>query len=214
MLPGNDAELPDYETLLAVAQRNNPRLLAAREALADSRQRLAASRAERHPSLRSELTAGAYEQEFGSRQPFVASLVLDVPLYTGDRVNAAVAAARAGFNRSQAELERTDYWLRQQLLETWQEIQTLRAQREQALVRRDYRDLYLDRSRAQYELEIRTDLGDAMVQQSDARLLTHLTEYELALAWERLAWLTGEPSLSPLLPPGEKAPLTADEDNP
>lgn len=214
MLPGNDAELPDYETLLAVAQRNNPRLLAAREALADSRQRLAASRAERRPSLRSELTAGAYEQEFGSRQPFVASLVLDVPLYTGDRVNAAVAAARAGFNRSQADLERTDYWLRQQLLETWQEIQTLRAQREQALVRRDYRDLYLDRSRAQYELEIKTDLGDAMVQQSDARLLTHRTEYELALAWERLAWLTGEPSLSPLLPPGEKAPLTADEANP
>ncbi|HDP88989.1 MAG TPA: transporter [Thioalkalivibrio sp.] len=214
MLPGNDAELPDYETLLAVALRGNPRLLAAREALDDNRQQMAASRAQRYPSLRSEITAGAYEQEFGSRQPFVASLVLDVPLYTGDRVDAAVAGARAGFNRAQADLERTEYWVRQQLLETWQAIQTLKAQREQVLVRQDYRELYLDRSRAQYELEIKTDLGDAMVQQSDARLLAHRTEYELALAWERLAWLTGEPSLSPLLPPGEKAPLTADEANP
>jgi outer membrane protein TolC len=214
MLPGNDLELPDYESLLAAAMRSNPRLLAMRESLDGAREQLAASRAERYPTLRSEVTAAAYEQEFGSRQPFVASLVLDVPLYSGDRVDAGVASARADFNQAQAEVARTEYWVRQQVLEAWQDVQTLKAQREQALVRRDYRDLYLDRSRAEYELEIKTDLGDAMVQQSDARLLAHRTEFELALAWERLAWLTGEPTLSPLLPPGDKAPLTVDEATP
>ena len=47
-------------------------------------------------------------------------------------------------------------------------------------MRGDYRELYLDRSRALYELEVKTDLGDAM---------TEITAVNLDRARAEFAWL-------------------------
>lgn len=55
----------------------------------------------------------------------------------------------------------------------------------------DYRDLYLERSRALYELEVTSDLGDAMVQLSEAQLFKAQTFFELAVAWAKLDSLLG-----------------------
>ncbi|MEF3193885.1 MAG: transporter, partial [Halothiobacillaceae bacterium] len=60
-------------------------------------------------------------------------------------------------------------------------------------VREDYRELYLDRSRALYEMEVSTDLGDSMVQMSDARLRSMRTLFALSLAWAELDALLGRP---------------------
>ena len=45
-------------------------------------------------------------------------------------------------------------------------------------VRGDYRELYLDRSRALYELEVKTDLGDAMTEMSAVELDQARAEFE------------------------------------
>ncbi len=58
-------------------------------------------------------------------------------------------------------------------------------------MRQNYRDLYLDRSRALYELEVRTDLGDAMARSTEAQWLAAQADYRLLLAWARLDALTG-----------------------
>jgi hypothetical protein len=59
------------------------------------------------------------------------------------------------------------------------------------VVEQDYRDRYLDRSRAEYELEFKTDLGDSMVlySRSNANRLRALYAWELA--YQRLAALIG-----------------------
>ena len=77
------------------------------------------------------------------------------------------------------------------MVEVWNEIDNLGRQREQMRVLGDYRELYLDRSRALYELNAATDLGDAMVQVTDARLRSADTDYRLAQAWARLQALSG-----------------------
>jgi hypothetical protein len=64
----------------------------------------------------------------------------------------------------------------------------------------DYRELYIDRARALYDMEESADLGDSMVRQSAAAHFNAATEYALALAFERLAMMVGERSLSPFLP--------------
>ncbi len=64
----------------------------------------------------------------------------------------------------------------------------------------DYRELYIDRARALYDLEEAADLGDSMVQQSAAAHFNASTEYSLALAFERLALMVGDRSLSPFSP--------------
>jgi len=83
--------------------------------------------------------------------------------------------------------------LRHAVLELWLQLQTLKVQREAAGVGRDYRELYLDRSRALYELEVNADLGDAMVRLTEAELAEVDTEFQTALAWARLDALTGGP---------------------
>jgi outer membrane protein TolC len=195
-LPGNDRELPAVEQLYALAESGNRRLASLRLEAEAASQRIAARRADRRPLLTLEAEAAHYERVLGSRDPLAAGLVLDIPLYSGGRVDAAVAREQANLYDVQARLRQHELDLRQAVLETWLEIQRLRTQRDHARATADYRDLYLDRSRALYELEVATDLGDAMTQQSAAMLFTAQTEFELALAWERLALLTGQPDFS------------------
>ncbi len=86
--------------------------------------------------------------------------------------------------------------LRLEVLELWQKIQQLDFEIESAAVEQDFRDAYLDRSRAEYELEFKTDLGDSMVlyTRSNAERLRKLYAYELA--YRRLGALVGEDFLA------------------
>jgi outer membrane protein TolC len=192
-LPGNDRELPDVQELIEAGLARNPTLLALRAQVHAAQERLRAARAEGNPILHGEFEAYHWEREFASRDDVRAGLLLEVPLYTGGAVQAATAAARAELSRAQAGLAAGESALREALLDTWQRIATLQAQRREAGALRAWRDLYLDRSRALYELEVRADLGDATVRMVEADLLRAHTDYALALAWAELdAWL-GEP---------------------
>ncbi|OBS09638.1 TolC family protein [Acidihalobacter prosperus] len=203
-LAGIDRQPPDYEALLARALRDNPALAALRARLARAQSRLAERQAEGNPRLGLELRATRYARDFGTRDPFSAGLVLEVPLYSGGRVDADSDLARAEVSRARAEASRYEYRLRQAILETWQRLLTLKARAEALAVQTDYRDLYLDRSRALYDLQLKTDLGDAMVQQSATRSRLMANRFERALAWETLATLTGDTHLEPIGQPEHK----------
>ncbi len=56
---------------------------------------------------------------------------------------------------------------------------------------RDYRHRYLDRSRPQYELEFKTDLGDSMVLFSRSNTERLRSLYAFEHAYQRLAALVG-----------------------
>lgn len=55
----------------------------------------------------------------------------------------------------------------------------------------DYADLYLDYSRALYENESRTDLGDSFVRLSQANYNMVAFEFKQALLWMELDYLLG-----------------------
>jgi len=208
-LPENNRELPEYEDLVSQALANNLNMMAYNTELEAIRLQMAASRSTNYPVLTGDVQASYYNREFGSRNPFGAGVTLDIPLYTGDRKAAATAEDQAAFMRVQAQMKSEEFSIRQQLLESWQTVQTLMAQREQADTLTEYRELYLDRSRALYEFEVTTDLGDAMVQQTEARLLTLRTEFELALAWGLIDVLLGNAPMSP-----ETSSLTLNQETP
>ena len=201
--PGLDRRLPDAAELQARALAHNPELLALRRQVDAARQRVAAARAGRYPVLDAEFVTGAYTRQFKGRDQVRAGVVFEVPLVTGGAVDARVGESEAERIRAQAGLREAEMRVRQEVLDLRQRVYVLQAQRDQARVTREYRDLYLDRSRALYELDLRTDLGDAMVQYSAARLLAARTDYELAVAFARLDALLGR-QVDPL-----KAPAAA-----
>jgi len=184
--------LPSFDVLYQAFLASNPRLLAQRQLLAASQQRIAALRADAGPSLEFEAEAASYDRNSISRDELLAGLNLVWPIYQGERVDSRVAKEQAQHKILQAQYERLLLDLRQTLQDTREEIELiLGTERRAAEKNQAYRDWMLERSRAEYELELKTNLGNSMAETQVAKLRKRAIEYRLALAWERLATLLG-----------------------
>ncbi len=190
--PANDREVPDIRVLLTNALQKNPALVAQRQETEGARAQVVAERARRYPVLSAEGEAARYERNFNSRDDLRATLNLRIPLWQGGEDRAAMALALARLHEQEARLRRTELDLRQAVLDLVQDLESLKIERNAAKVRTSYRDLYLDRSRALYELEVKSDLGDAMTRVTEAQWLAAQVDFRLAMAWARLDALTGD----------------------
>ncbi len=191
-LEGNSRPLPPYEALLPWVMEKNPRVRSLQAQLAAADARLAAIRAERNPVLDAEVLGGGYSRESNTRDELSAGLVFKIPLYQGARVDGRIARELALKERSAAELEKLRLDLADTLLDTMQEIEWLRGSGRPAADKQvEYRDWALERARAEYELELKTNLGNNMAETQVAQIRRKRVEYRLALAWARLEALAG-----------------------
>jgi outer membrane protein TolC len=189
--PDFSAKLPEVDQLQQQALADNPKLKALRAKVEAALQGMTAARKAYGPVIRGEVKAGAYNREMGSRYPVQAGLVFEMPLFTGRAGDAAIAKARAELAARRAELAAAELAVRQGVLDSRLGLDDVKANMEQMNVLGDYQDLYLDRSRALYQMEVRTDLGDAMVKMSTVRLQRAEVLFNGLLAQARLAALTG-----------------------
>ena len=193
-LPGNDRPLPEFETLLAGVLERNPGLLAQRQLLAAATSRLAVARADYRPSLEFEAEAATWDRPSTTRDDLRAGFNLVWPIWQGGRANARIGKEQARFHELQAEHDKLVADLRQAVLEAREEIQHLReSERRRVEVNAAYRDIALEKARAEYELELKANLGNSMAETQVARLRQRAIEYRLALAWARLEALLGDP---------------------
>ena len=200
-LPQITQELPEVEMLQRLALEENPVVNALREQVEASHSRVASARAGDNPVVSGKLQAGTYSRERMSYDDMRAELSIKVPLYDGSRTDAAVASEKARLFELQSRLTRAERDVQQQVLELWLELDALRTRREQRQTEQSYRELYLDRSRALYELEVKADLGDAMVRFTEAERNARETDYETALAWAQLNALLGRMELTKAFEP-------------
>lgn len=194
VLNDNQRKLPEFEPLLTQVLAQNPRLLAQRQLLAAATSRLDAVRADYRPSLEFEAEAAAWTRESSTRDDLRAGLNLVWPIWQGGRLDARLGKEQARFHELQAQHDKLVMELRQAALEAREEIQYLmESERRGAEVNIVYRDMALERARAEYELELKTNLGNSMAETQVAKLRKRAVEYRLALAWARLEALSGGP---------------------
>lgn len=193
-LPGNDRPLPEFETLLAGVLERNPGLLAQRQLLAAATSRLDVARADYRPSLEFEAEAATWDRPSTTRDDLRAGFNLVWPIWQGGRADARIGKEQARFHELQAQHDKLVADLRQAVLEAREEIQHLReSERRRVEVNAAYRDIALEKARAEYELELKANLGNSMAETQVARLRQRAIEYRLALAWARLEALLGDP---------------------
>jgi outer membrane protein TolC len=193
-LAQNSKPLPAYDELLPLAQQSNRKLLALQSRLNAVASRSEAIRASNAPTVEVELIAGNYSRASTTRDDYSAGLIVNWPLYQGERVDSRLARQVAERGRIEAEVEQFRRELAENLLETVQEIEWLRnSARPAARVQVDYRDKALERARAEYELEMRATLGATMAETQAAAVRASEVEYRLALAIARLEALVGRP---------------------
>jgi outer membrane protein TolC len=192
VLKDNNRPVPDYSVLLPWVEAKNPRVQALQARIAAADARIAALRAERNPTLDAQVSGGAYSRKTITRDEVSAGLVFNIPLYQGGRVDARVAREWAQKERTAAELDKLKLDLSETLLSTLQDIEWLRgSSRIAADKQMEYRDWALERARAEYELEMKTNLGTSMAEIQMAQLRRKKVEYRLALALARLEALSG-----------------------
>lgn len=199
VIRGNERKVPELNTLLALLESGNPRLLAHKQRLLAAQKRLAAVRADNKPSLEFEAEAAAYSRDTYTRDNLRAGLNLVWPLWQGQRTDSRLALEQAQFQLLQAQYERLHLDLQQALFETREEIShLLESERPAARINSSLHDWSLERARAEYELELKTNLGTSMAETQLARLRSKSVEYQLMLAWEKLTALLGQACCEPL----------------
>lgn len=201
----SERQLGEVNELVDQVLVNNPQLRALRDRTQAAESRVDAAIAAGGLEVRGEVELAAYNRTTGSTHPLSAGLVLELPLSDGGAVEAERAKQRAQLHQQRALLARKEMELRQSVVDLWLEISALKVAEEEVAVLGDYRELYLDRSRALYEHELKSDLGDAASKTVDYQLQRREVEFNLALAWARLDALSGH-LLSPLVktPSGEE----------
>jgi len=184
-------ELAESSLLLEKSLQQNPRLKLQKAQLSASYKRLESARKQNRPRLEAGLEYAEYARDTQSRDEWRAELNLTIPLLENETMQAEIAKARANWLSDQARLLGIETEVRQRVLSLWQQIYLLKTQRQQHRVAIELRELELDRNRAMYEMELKTDLGNAMVAVSEIRYLQAKTEFELALAWMELELVLG-----------------------
>lgn len=192
-LPGNERKVPEYPVLLQTTLQRNPALRALNARILASDALVAAIRAERRPALDAEVLGGAYSRSVDTRDRISAGVLFNVPLYSGGRIDARVARERAVRQRLLAQREKLKRDLGETVLATRDEIESLRNSARPAADKQiEFRDVALERSRAEYELEMKTNLGTSLAETQLAQVRRKRVEYRLALALARLDALAGE----------------------
>lgn len=185
----------EYSTLLEKLMLNNPAVQIAQQQLQAAEQRMAASQRQFYPRLDAEVTLSEYARETGSSDEWRAELNMVIPLYENSSIKAQLAEARANLMKQRANLQRKESTVRQLALKLWQTIDVLTKRSKQLKTTLALRELSLDKSRALYEMEVKTDLGDSMVAISEIQYKQAKNEFELMLAWMQLRLLMGETDL-------------------
>ena len=185
-------KIAEYDELIKRMQGSNPQIKLAQQRLQAASRRLQAARIEGRPELTAQVDIADYSRETAGNNDWRAGLYLTVPLFDNPQIKAQVAKKRADWLRQKAELADIKLQMRQQLLELWQDVQFLQVSYEQLMAEMDAREIALDKSRALYEMEVKTDLGNSMVNVSEMQFKQAQLEFNLTIAWMKLHWLLGE----------------------
>ncbi|MDX1795541.1 MAG: TolC family protein [Hydrogenovibrio sp.] len=186
-------DLKPLATYQQAALANNLQLQALKSKLEAAKSQMESQSADDKPVIRADAWAGklsSYEYLREGRWRF--DLTMDVPLYDGGIQSAKMSRSRAELLQAQADVKAMEQSLRDQVADIYFKLQLTQAEKKQNSVFGNYADLYLDYSRALYENEATTDLGDAMVRLSEATLQTVSTQFKQALYWAKLDYLTGQ----------------------
>jgi outer membrane protein TolC len=187
-----DKQLPSLDAVLEKALASNPALQAAREAVNSANRKLQAAQSSGNPVLHGEMSVSDYHRETGSTHKATAGLILEFPLYTGGKSKSEVALARAGVRKAQSQLRLTELAVRESVMELVLKLETLKADMQAQQVSEEYGELYMDKNRALYELEVASDFGDAVVRVSKVILKKLQTKLDFLYTEAQLASLQGK----------------------
>ena len=190
-----DREVPEYNDIIDEAIATSSILKAHRANVASAQAKVSIAQKLNSPVLSADFEAREYhDSSFSSRDRYRLNFKFIMPLLDGTHVrDTEVALAENALAQKQAELLMAEYGVRQDALSLISDLLVNRAAIVAAEADENYRSYYQDRSRAMYEMEMRSDLGDAQAAAAEAMLEAARVDFEQALLWTELDALLARP---------------------
>ena len=190
----SQAELPEYTVVLEKILSNNSQLKLVEHQLVAAEKRMQAEERQFRPFVSAGLEVSEYAR-IKSSDEMRATLNVTVPLYENTSIKSRTSKARSDLLKQRSYLLGLKTKVRKQAFNLWQQISVLKKREQQLRTTQDFRELTLDKSRALYEMEVKTDLGTSMIAISEIQYIRAKNAFELALAWMQLRLLAGETDL-------------------
>ena len=183
--------IPEFEDFLAEVSEHSFEMADAKMKLQSARNALKAAEKQFAPKLEAVIEGAASEKGTGSRSDSLVGPQSTYPLIAGKTKARALKLGGIEVERAQSELNMINDQHRTRAFELWKKLKLLEVELAAANVRSDFRDQYMDRSRALYELEEKSDLGDAQAELLFAYYEMRRIEFALALAWAEVDIMKG-----------------------
>ncbi len=184
-------EVPEYNELLEQIFAGSDVLAIEKLKLQQAIDAKEVTKAKYQPQLKAILRATEWEQETGSRNSASVALQFKIPLGAGDLRSKELWIDDIAIEQAKTNLDIIEHELRKRVFQLWKQLRLQHIAYTAANVRTEFRDQYMDRSRALYELEERSDLGDAQAELLRALHETRKIEYAIAITWAEIDALRG-----------------------
>ena len=196
LLAFRDREIPEYSNIIDEAIASSSILKAHRASVTSAQAKVSVAEKFNSPVLSADFEAREYhDSSFSSRDRYRLNLKFIMPLFDGAQVrDTEVALAENALAQKQTELLMAEYGIREDVLTLISDLLVNRAAIVAAEADQTYRSYYQDRSRAMYEMEMRSDLGDAQAAAAEAILEAARVDFEQALLWAEFDALLARPS--------------------
>jgi len=121
-----------------------------------------------------------------------AGLQLSMPFGTDANKDSKISQLLIQSKKKQLDIDTLQQQLLGQALEYYLELGALRQIHKALVIELDYRDLHLEKARANYEMEIKSDIGDAMTNYTDSERKLAENEFNYMITLKKLHHLIGE----------------------
>ena len=188
-------EIPEYNDIVERVISTSSVLDAHRASVASAQAKVEVAKKLNSPVLSADFEAREYhDSAFASRDRYRLNLKFIMPLFNGTRTrDTEVAFAENALVQKQAELLAAEYAVREEVMTLVNDLLVNRAAAAAADADDTYRSYDQDRSRAMYEMEMRSDLGDAQAAAAEALLEVTRVNFEQALLWAEIDALLAQP---------------------
>ena len=184
--------LPELEVLNKVALEHNYTIALLKNKLSAAYEAVQLAKKTTSPTINFEATGFEYSRQLQNRPDFQVGVVMRIPLFAGRTEDLAVSKALSKVDLIKSEIELAKSDVLNSIVSHWFEFEALEGKLLQMEALTDYREIYLDRSRALYELEVKTDLGDAMARVSEAERDYLKTQFQMQIVRSKIELEVGK----------------------
>lgn len=181
-----------FDILRKNAFKNNTSLQIMRQNLSSIKHQISSHKKDYGIVIKANARIGeqAYLRDKNGKLRFGINLTM--PLGTDNNQQKTIAKLSIQAQQIQLDIQQFKQNLSSQILTLWMTLNELKQTQKALITELDYRDLYLERARAYYEMELESDIGNALTQFTHTEYKLAKNQFDFVILFEELTLLTGE----------------------